>query len=166
MCFSRTGFRQIKKILTLLLLFCVTAAKADEKQCLTEALYFEARNQGVLGMIAVGVVIQNRVLHPDYPSTICGVVRQGRYANGSPVKYGCQFTYWCDGKPEDPDDEESWELAEGIAFNLLTSKIDIVGIEGATHYHTDSVNPEWSILLDKLSKIGKHIFYAKQISCN
>ena len=76
------------------------AVQADpvQKHCLAEAMYFEARNQGWKGMLAVGVVIQNRVKDPRYPSDICSVVRQGKYWQGHPVKHKCQFSYYCDGK--------------------------------------------------------------------
>ena len=152
------------KIITLLfllsLLFPAKAVSANEQDCLAEALYFEARNQGILGMIAVGVVIQNRVDHPNYPDTVCGVVRQGRYWKHIPIKNRCQFSYWCDGKPERPYDKDSWNLAQGIAFNLLLKEIEIVGLEKATHYHADWVSPDWSKILERRFKIGQHIFYS------
>ena len=146
----------------ILLSICASVASANEQKCLAEALYFEARDQGIVGMVAVGVVIQNRVDHPDYPDTVCGVVHQGRYWRGNPIKYQCQFTYWCDGRPERPTDEESWRIAKGIAFNLLMKEIKITGLEDATHYHADWVKPDWSMVLERKSKIGQHIFYAKK----
>ena len=77
-------------------------ALADEKSCLAEAMYFEARDQGWRGMLAVGIVIQNRVRDPRYPETVCAVVRQGKYRNGNPVRNKCQLSYYCDVKPERP----------------------------------------------------------------
>jgi spore germination cell wall hydrolase CwlJ-like protein len=75
-------------------LFVPLPAKADplQKKCLAEAMYFEARDQGWRGMMAVGVVIKNRVADPRYPDNICSVVRQGKYWRGNPVKHKCQFS--------------------------------------------------------------------------
>jgi len=168
LCFSRTGFRQIRNILTvILLLLSVTTAKADDRICLAEAMYHEARGQGTFGMLAVGIVIKNRVKHPNYPDTVCGVVRQGRHWKGIPLRHQCQFSYWCDGKPEvflekgewkEPD-RRAWDSAFRMAFTLLSTEVDIVGLENATHYHTYRVNPKWSKALKFRSRIGAHLFY-------
>ena len=102
-----------------LLAASVGTAYADEHKCLAEAMYFEARDQGTIGMLAVGVVIQNRVDHPSYPNNVCAVVRQGRYWKGNPVRDKCQFSYWCDGRPERPGEEEVWEKSKDIAYPIL-----------------------------------------------
>tara|TARA_R100001132_G_C3240174_1_gene71245 strand:- start:116 stop:580 length:465 start_codon:yes stop_codon:yes gene_type:complete len=145
----------------ILLIGFMDTARGEEQVCLAEAMYFEARDQGTLGMLAVGVVIQNRVDHPKYPGTICGVVRQGRYWNGNPIRDKCQFSYWCDGRPERPAEKEAWEEAESIAKLLLRTEVDVVGLEHATHYHATWVTPRWSKFLEPCSKIGQHIFYAE-----
>ena len=137
-------------------------AHADEHQCLAEAMYYEARDQGSLGMLAVGIVIQNRVDHPRYPDTICEVVRQGRYWKGNPVRDKCQFSYWCDGRPERPAEKKIWGIAQSIAHTLLSTEVDIIGLEEATHYHADWVKPSWASVLEPCSQIGQHIFYAEK----
>ena len=138
------------------------AAQGSEQKCLAEALYFESRDQGPLGMLAVGVVIQNRVDHPNYPDTVCEVVRQGRYWEGNPVRDKCQFSFWCDGRPERPAEKEAWKKANSIAALLLFTKVDIIGLEQATHYHATWVTPRWSKFLEPCTRIGQHIFYAEQ----
>jgi|TARA_R110000751_G_scaffold10147_1_gene37587 spore germination cell wall hydrolase CwlJ-like protein len=138
---------------------------ADDKGgriCLAEALYYEARDQGWRGMLAVGTVIQNRVKDPRYPDDACGVVRQGKYRNGKPVKHKCQFSYYCDGKPERPAEKEAWRQAVDIATLLTTTAVEIAGLEGATHYHASWVQPSWSKGLERRKQIGGHIFYARK----
>ena len=130
--------------------------------CLAEAMYYEARDQGWRGMLAVGVVIQNRVDNARYPMDICGVVRQGRYRNGNPVRHKCQFSYYCDGKPERPAEKEAWTTAQDLATLLTTTEVEVAGLEDATHYHAVWVQPSWSTHLEKRQQIGGHIFYAQR----
>ena len=138
-----------------------SAAKADDAhRCLSEALYFEARDQGWFGLLAGGVVIQNRVRSDKYPNTVCAVVRQGRYWGGTPVRDRCQFSYWCDGKPEEPETEAAWLECQNIAKLLLSTRIEIEGLEGATHYHATWMTPKWVNLVERKQRIGGHIFYA------
>tara|TARA_R110000803_G_scaffold53140_3_gene109077 strand:- start:2274 stop:2774 length:501 start_codon:yes stop_codon:yes gene_type:complete len=137
----------------------VTAGDTRQETCLAEALYYEARDQGWRGMLAVGVVIQNRVRDARYPDTICGVVKQGRYRNGNPVKHKCQFSYYCDGKPERPSEKKPWTSARDLSNLLLSVTVQVSGIEDATHYHAIWVNPSWAARLDRLEQIGGHVFY-------
>ena len=161
---SMIGFwvRMTSKALITGLLLASTPVLADEKRCLAEAMYFEARDQGWRGMLAVGVVIRNRVNDPRYPDNICSVVKQGRYWKGNPVRHKCQFSYWCDGKPERPAEKKPWTVALDIARMLISSKVEIEGLEDATHYHATSVQPSWASVLKKKKQIGEHIFYANK----
>ena len=145
------------KIITAIILFLLAtpAVASDEHQCLQEAMYFEARSEGSVGMLAVGIVIKNRVASETY----CGVIRQGYYRGGRPIKGRCQFSYWCDGKHERPNEKESWLSAGSMARLVMTTNIIIEGMEGATHYHARYVSPQWSYSHRKLVKIGQHIFY-------
>ena len=140
----------------------VSAGDNKGKTCLAEAMYYEARDQGWVGMLAVGVVIQNRVDHSRYPADLCSVVRQGRYRNGNPVKHQCQFSYYCDGKPERPAEKEAWATAQDIATLLTTTEVEVAGLEDATHYHAVWVQPSWSTSLEKRQQIGGHVFYAQK----
>tara|TARA_Y100000310_G_scaffold153440_1_gene152853 strand:- start:36 stop:512 length:477 start_codon:yes stop_codon:yes gene_type:complete len=134
----------------------------EELWCLTEAIYFEARDQGSRGMVAVGVVIQNRVKHQSYPSSICEVVRQGYYFNGNPIRNKCQFSYWCDGKHERPSEKEAWTDAMYIAEILMSTKVNIIGLEKATHYHGTQVSPGWARDFNRCIQIGEHVFYSQE----
>ena len=135
--------------LAAVLLLAPSHALADEKSCLAEAMYYEARDQGWRGMLAVGIVIQNRVRNNRYPNTVCGVVRQGRYRNGNPVK------------PERPAEKKPWSVALDLATMLLSNRVQMIGLEDVTHYHATWVNPKWAGHMQKKTRIGSHIFYAQ-----
>lgn len=140
----------------------ISAGDSDGRKCMAEAMYYEARDQGWRGMLAVGIVIQNRVRDARYPETACGVVRQGKYRNGNPVKHKCQFSYYCDGKPERPAEKEAWSRAVDLAALLTSTTVGITGLEGATHYHATWVQPPWTTELVRRTQIGGHIFYAQR----
>ncbi len=145
----------------------------NEAYCMAEAIYFEAGNQPLIGKIAVGQVIINRMYEPRYPNTICGVVHQGPVReswkkNGvfHPIKFKCQFSYWCDGKSDKPKYGPTWEdstmVADWLATNLYnTSEYHIPHdyLEGATHYHATYVYPNWARHMQEVVKIQDHIFY-------
>ena len=155
--------RRMKKLILLLALVSVPAhAGEGDKQCLAEAVYYEARDQGWVGMLAVGIVVQNRVRSSRYPDDICSVVHQGRYWKGNPVRHKCQFSYFCDGKPERPTERKPWAAALNISSLLLSNSIEVVGLEDATHYHTTNVQPRWSKSLTFRRVIGDHVFYTEK----
>lgn len=121
--------------------------------CLTAAVYYEAASETAAGQAAVAQVVVNRMRHPAYPKTICGVVFQG-----SERKTGCQFSFTCDGAMSRPPSPEGWaraRLAAGGALNGFVAS----GVGMATHYHTDWVAPYWAERLVKMRQIGTHIFY-------
>lgn len=127
--------------------------EAQEKQCLAEAVYFEARSEPYVGQKAVAEVVLNRVAHKAYPGTICGVVYQG-----SERVTGCQFSFTCDGSMEVIPSGKSWERSVDIAEHaILGFAKPLTG--RATHYHTTAVNPVWSSSLKQTRQIGTHIFY-------
>ncbi len=122
-----------------------------EWQCLTEALYFEARGESLQGQVAVAEVILNRVDSPLYPATICKVVKQ---RGGG----GCQFSYVCDGRTDRMRDKTAADLAGRIARAMLDGAPRLL-TEGATHFHTRSVKPGWSRRFAHTTTIGAHAFY-------
>jgi spore germination cell wall hydrolase CwlJ-like protein len=124
-----------------------------EWQCLTEAIYFEARGEGLEGQIAVAEVILNRADSPLYPRTVCGVVRQ----RGSG---GCQFSYVCDGRADRMREKAPADLAGRIARAMLDGAPRLL-TDGATHFHTRSVKPGWSRRYAHTTTIGAHLFYRK-----
>lgn len=122
-------------------------------QCLTEALYFEARGESTAGQFAVAEVILNRVDHVNYPDNVCDVVNQG-----TGRRFACQFTYTCDGQPETITDHAIHERLGRIARIMLDGgPRDLTG--GATHYHADWVSPDWARTFPQTAEIGVHLFY-------
>lgn len=121
--------------------------------CLTQAIYYEAASESDAGQRAVAQVVLNRVSHPTYPDTVCGVVYQG-----STRRTGCQFTFTCDGALARKPSSFGWDRARGVALAALGGAVYApVGL--ATHYHTLAINPYWASSLDKVSTIGAHVFY-------
>lgn len=122
-------------------------------QCMTMAVYYEAANEPSEGQRAVAQVILNRMRHPVYPKSICGVVFEG-----AERKTGCQFTFACDGSMTRTPSQASWRRAELVASAALAGYVfEPVGM--ATHYHADYVVPYWAATLDKVATYGAHIFY-------
>jgi spore germination cell wall hydrolase CwlJ-like protein len=130
-----------------------TARGTDDWQCLSEALYFEARGESVKGMFAVAEVIMNRVDSDRYPNSVCGVINQG-----TGRKYACQFTYTCDGKAEKISEPAAYVRVGKIA-KILVDGADRPLTGGATHYHTKAVNPSWARRFPRTATIGVHHFY-------
>ena len=124
--------------------------------CIAIAVYFEARGEPGAGQVAVAQVIRNRIEDPRYPDNACGVVKQGYYWQGNPVRNKCQFSFYCDGKSDDPKNKQAWFNSLYIA-HLSGSVPDIT--EGATHYHSTKVFPQWASNGEITTKINKHIFY-------
>jgi spore germination cell wall hydrolase CwlJ-like protein len=122
-------------------------------ECLTQAVYYEAATEGADGQRAVAQVVLNRMRHPAYPSTVCGVVYQG-----SDRVTGCQFTFTCDGSLARLPVPSLWKQAQTIAAQALAGKV-FAPVGHATHYHADYVLPYWADSLDKSVQIGRHIFY-------
>ena len=129
--------------------------KLAEENCLARAVYFEARSESELGQLAVAKVILNRVKDPDYPNSICGVVYQGSGSRNS-----CQFSFACDGLPDDVKSASSWSNAKHVAQKALAGDAKLAAMGSATNYHADYVKPKWAKSMKRLIKIGRHIFYS------
>ncbi|WP_316012861.1 cell wall hydrolase [Roseobacter sp. HKCCA0434] len=130
------------------------AASGDgEWECLTTALYFEARGETVAGQVAVAEVILNRVDHPRYPNTICGVVGQGSHRMNA-----CQFSFMCDGSPEVMSERGAYERVGKVARVMIDGRPRML-TAGATHYHATHVNPGWARRLVRTVWIDDHKFY-------
>ncbi len=121
-------------------------------QCLTAAIYYEAASEPDAGQRAVAQVVLNRVAHPAWPNTVCGVVYQGS------ERPGCQFSFACDGSLARKPVAAFWERARRVAADALAGYVYApVGL--ATHYHTSAVHPYWADSLNFIGTIGAHRFY-------
>lgn len=128
------------------------ANSARAADCLAAAVLYEAGDDAV-GQRAVAQVVLNRVRHPAFPNSICGVVFQG-----SERATGCQFTFTCDGALNRRYSDSAWQRARGIAIDAMAGAVYApVGL--ATHYHTNWVRPYWSPSLDKVAQVGTHLFF-------
>lgn len=126
---------------------------AASLQCLTAAVYYEARSEGVEGQRAVAQVVLNRARHPAFPRSVCGVVYQG-----SQRRTGCQFSFTCDGSLRARREPAAWAQARRIAGAALAGSV--YGPVGhATHYHASYVQPWWAASLHRAVSVGSHIFY-------
>ena len=122
--------------------------------CLAQTIYYEARSESEGGQRAVAQVVLNRLRHPSYPASVCGVVYQGPMRAGG----GCQFTFTCDGSLARTPRGPGWLQARRIAAEMLSGTV-YAPVGHATHYHTTSVFPRWAPRLVKAALIGNHIFY-------
>ncbi|MEP5759972.1 MAG: cell wall hydrolase [Litoreibacter sp.] len=131
------------------------ATGGEAWSCLSEALYFEARGETVKGQLAVAEVILNRVSSSEFPNTVCGVIRQG-----TGRKYACQFTYTCDGRPENISEPKAFDRVGKIARIMLDGAPRTL-THGATYYHTTAVRPRWARKFRQTARMGVHLFYTR-----
>lgn len=123
-------------------------------KCLSDAIYYEAANEPDAGQRAVAQVIINRMRHPSYPNSICGVIYQG-----SERATGCQFSYSCDGSMARSPARPAWLRGQRVAMQALAGYV-FAPVGMATHYHATYVNPYWASSLNYIGTIGAHRFYS------
>lgn len=132
----------------------VQSISEDERYCLQQNIYFEARNQSTLGQVAVAWVTLNRMENDRYPNTLCGVVWQHK-----------QFSWTHDGKSDTPGtnalEQRAWEDAGLVAEVVLLdwARNQQSPVQDATHYHADYVNPYWVSSYAEVTRVDNHIFY-------
>nr|WP_298929927.1 cell wall hydrolase [uncultured Erythrobacter sp.] len=129
-----------------------SAKHSTAMKCLTQAVYYEAANESNDGKRAVAQVVLNRMRHPAYPNSVCGVVYQGVNARV------CQFSFTCDGALLREPLRRQWSESEQVARAALSGS-QMAAVGTATHYHADYVVPKWAYTLSKIEVIGTHIFY-------
>ena len=125
---------------------------ARQLDCLTQAVYFEARGETPRGQAAVAQVVMNRVNSPSFPKTVCAVVFQGA------ASHGCQFSFACDGSMRHGLEAVAWDRARRIAERSLAGVV-LADIGAATHFHTIDVQPEWGPQMLRVAQVGLHVFY-------
>jgi len=126
-------------------------AHQSELHCLALTVYFEARGEPEPGQLAVAQVVLARVASPDYPDRVCSVVKQTR----KPGLHKCQFSAWCDGKSDIPEEMGIFRRIQGLSvLALMTGPPP----DAPTHYHADYVSPKWPELAE-VTRVGRHVFY-------
>ena len=124
----------------------------DAITCLARSIYWEARGEGNAGTEAIANVVMNRLGHEGFPDKVCDIVKQGSEQGA------CQFSWWCDGHPDDTQEDEAYAAAKEIARKALNRQLpDRTG--GAMYFHHKKVSPGWSEEYIKTNEIGDHIFY-------
>ena len=125
----------------------------EELYCLAKNIYFESRNQPKIGKIAVAQVTLNRVQSDKFPNTVCEVIYQGGERRNR-----CQFSWYCDGKKDEPTNGPAWD--ESVYLALLVYGDGFLDVtEGALWYHATYVSPSWAEHYQKTVRINNHIFY-------
>ena len=127
--------------------------RARAVHCLTQAIYYEAASEPREGQEAVAQVVLNRLKHPAFPKSVCGVVFEG-----SERGTGCQFTFTCDGSLGRTPVSWRWDAAEDVAAAALAGHV-ASAVGASTHYHAAWMTPYWSSSLVPTRRIGGHIFY-------
>ena len=135
-----------------------------EKQitCMAKNIFYEAATESTAGKLAVAQVTLNRVASPRFPNTVCEVVYEGlHHASGHPKRDRCQFSWYCDGKGDDPKEGRLWSASVKLAKHVFRYKENMVDItDGATHYHANYIaNPRWADRSKVTTSIDQHIFY-------
>ena len=145
----------------------------EDVLCLAKNIYFEAGVESTAGKLAVANVTINRAIDSKYPNTICGVVQEGiHYYDAElkdhvPVRDRCQFSWYCDGRLDDPREGRTWDSAKVLAERVLENHYDKALIDitdGATHYHANWMEtyPSWSKKKKVMASIDRHIFYGSR----
>ena len=133
----------------------------EQHMCLAKNIYHEARSESIEGQKATAYVVMNRIKDKNYPSTVCDVVYDSVTDTfGLPIKYKCQFSWYCDGKSDKIKNDKYWTQAQEVAKEVLLDynvSNDITG--GAVMYHADYVSPYWTNAYEHTVKIDTHIFY-------
>ena len=127
-------------------------AGARELDCLTDAVYYEARGESSEGQAAVAQVVLNRVRHPAFPKSVCGVVYQGAHSRT------CQFSFACDGSTRRGKEPVAWRRAQSVAARALSGFV-MGEVGNATHFHVAQLGAIWGGGLLRVSQIGAHVFY-------
>jgi spore germination cell wall hydrolase CwlJ-like protein len=123
-----------------------------EVKCLTDNIYFEARNEKDIGKKAVALVTLNRLKDEDYPNTICKIVHQRN-------QYKCQFAWTCERKNKIYDPFAYNECRKIAKHVMLNYEVMYDVTKGATNFHRKDIRPEWANPRKKTVAIGKHVFY-------
>ncbi len=115
-------------------------------------MYWEARGEGLAGMLAVGSVVMNRVESQHFPDTVCQVVHEG---GETPP---CQFSWWCDGKSDRPRNLKQWQAARETAESMLAARFHDP-TDGALFFHSAGIDASWHKSRQLTTQIGNHLFY-------
>ena len=124
----------------------------DPITCLARSIYWEAKGKDTPEMEAVASVVMNRLGHEGFPDTVCAVVKQGSETRS------CQFSWWCDGRPDQVKEDAEYALAKEVAGKALNRQLKD-RTNGALYFHDRTVKPDWADKYVKTAEIGLFRFY-------
>jgi len=124
----------------------------DAITCLARTIYWEARGGEAASMQAVANVVMNRLGHEGFPNTICKVVRQGGEQGA------CQFSWWCDGRSDNANEDDSYAIAKEIARKALNRQLTDRTV-GALYFHQRKASPSWSREYIRTVEVDEFVFY-------
>ena len=157
----------------------------EELKCMAENIYFEGRAEPMIGKIAIGHVVMNRIEDKRFPDSICGVVKQGPVRESwktkkdptladedrvfYPRKNRCQFSWWCDGKKDIiwatymngdviPDNMTAWRDSINVALWILSDELNDPTKGAVFYYNPHIANPSWGAIYNETAMIGNHRF--------
>ena len=165
-----------------------TGVSVDEAElkCMAENIYFEGRAEPMVGKIAIGHVVMNRIEDLRFPDTICGVVKQGPVRESwktkkdpslkdnerkfYPIKNRCQFSWWCDGQKDIvwatymngeiiESNMTAWRDSIHVALFIMNGDYTNDPTAGAVFYYNPHIaNPSWGRIYEETAMIGNHRF--------
>lgn len=124
----------------------------DAITCLARSIYWEAKGGASADMEAVASVVMNRLGHEGFPDTVCAVVKQGS------EKHACQFSWWCDGRSDQAEEDAPYAIAKEVARKALNQQLTD-RTHGAMYFHGKNVSPDWAKEYTKTAETGKFLFY-------
>jgi spore germination cell wall hydrolase CwlJ-like protein len=128
--------------------------------CLATAIYFESRSEPLEGQYAVAEVIMNRAGAEQFPDTVCGVISEDK----GPKPHDCQFSFTCDGKPEDIQETGAFVEAVVVAYDVLYVQDAPQYVDDALYFHAAGVSPSWARSMEVTAEIGEHVFLSEDDS--
>jgi spore germination cell wall hydrolase CwlJ-like protein len=157
----------------------------DELKCMAENIYFEGRAEPMVGKVAIGKVVMNRIEDTRFPNSICGVVKQGPVRESwktkkdpdldkkdrkyYPIKNRCQFSWWCDGQKDIiwatymngeviESNMTAWRDSINVALWLMSGELKDPTFGAVFYYNPNIANPSWGAIYNETAIIGNHRF--------
>lgn len=124
----------------------------DALTCMARSIYWEAKGGNAQDMADVANVVMNRLGQPDFPDSVCGVVKQGS------ERKGCQFSWWCDGRPDQAREDDRYTLAKDVARKALNRQLPD-RTHGAQFFHDHSVAPAVFRKMVRTARTDNFVFY-------
>ena len=165
-----------------------TPQNLDELKCMAENIYFEGRAEPLMGKVAIGHVVMNRVASDRHPDTICEVVHEGPHRESwktrgkavadserkfFPIRNKCDFSWYCDGERDIiwvsymdgtiiEANMTAWRDSVHMALMVMNGDLkDNTG--GADHYYNYHISsPYWAGSMTHTVYHGNHRFMKEQ----